>query len=45
MGAVVVAQLAVQLLLTFEIHGSNPNIGNDKFVFERNYLGTQIKLK
>ena len=37
-GAVVVVQLAERSLPTPEIRGSNPNIGNDKFVFERNYL-------
>ena len=37
-GAMVVAQLAERLLPIPEIGGSHPNIRNDKFVFERNYL-------
>ena len=38
LGAVVVAQLAERSLPTPEIRGSNPNIDNNKFVFERNHL-------
>ena len=40
-GAVVVAQLAEQLLLTPEIRGSNPDISIK--IFKRNYLSIVIQ--